>query len=1477
MVKSPKQEQRKTVWRGISVKADSRPSSTQSQDSSISWEKQPLSPLSQHEFSASSKSPPDTPTTFEDHQHEQHSTLSISPTNSTALSSSKLSSKSSNHRKEKLAELGSLTKSYNASSTSSSTTSSPKKNKEKRATTLGSLTKPYEQSERLARKEQERKERKEKEKLERQARKDQEKLDKELKEQQKKELKDQEKLEKELKERQKKELKEQQKKESKESKEKAKEVKLLKEKERMDRKSKTKSSLFSRSSKSSTPPPMEIIHTINPNLPTDDIPKSPVERRSLLSFGRPSMTSLTLKPNNSSQIDTVAPDSTTCTTTTDVIEDIVSDDSGSEEFVDFVDSHTSIRSGHSSKISGSTPHETTNSSSYQHEIPSPTSASSTHVLPSSLQPRPQQRAPKLLDPAHQQNHASNGQQSSSTPNDTNHSMFYILNSLQDAGRTIGDDDLLDDFTANKMEETQQQTWTSSSHQKDDAQGQQFDQHIQALEIIANGTAASPPPTEPLPPLPTEQQSHHVSDKRRSTDSHHSGNQHHPSTSSISSSRMSRSSSASNSSYDTVAQSETRRTSSSDHDYSHQQHHSAFLSSSPYGITAISEEELMTGPLTVKTAMDESQRKRNDDHLPDSPIDKYISNDTGDILDHHSGSESSHQDDISDDDDQQDTDSVSFESTDIPDPYLFPSDESDNQQQSNMGGDGDVIMSPQRTTPVDTVDHHPNDNSASPHMDNQPSTKSHDSVATISAKDKKMMDEALKVSTTENVAGRHVSVMQVNISNHGSSSSSSSSSSSGGAADTNHPPSLLTPMSAVIESTNLPPLALDNIEQQPSLPQQNANKTPLLMPRISSLPSSSATSLVESPSLTESPVLTESPAPILPAKSTSTSKLLGSATKVSTKAASTTTECGVVANFLKPREQEEADQPIRQGMNYLFSNKFTKALTIFKSKAESEPLHAHGLGSMLFLKSMMTYNENDVDAAMNSLTQAYTMASTQADLSEEKLSFDDTFSSLMASANDEDGRSSVKNFKSNGVLRAHVIKAESCLLMGILQLTQENMAGYLKCGLNLRKACSGYELVWKEYQQMGDQVSECMDHDTALAVQFGVGTLHILLSSLPEKIVNIFSGLSWKTNKTLGFELLKSVMIGKGTRSSFGSLILLSYYSLLSSAVPSIYAQESIQPTIECLVEAQKSHPKSCFFLYYAARISRVARNVGLSTQSFTMATTSTRRGAWAEVAMKHTVAYEVGLNHAMQLDWDTSAAYFEQLCCARDWSPAFCQYFVGACHEMLGQRQEAKDAFDEVPVLSHQQHHRKSLLDNFVQVKVERYQYQDYRDLDTCLPGLELLLLLNAFASMETTYLLRCLEMIEETCQWIDMDDDDDDDDEIATSPSLTNYGTLLLLKCAVLNALSRYNECLPILDWLMKRKHHLENEEWLLPFIYWEAGVTHWGLENQRKSREWWQLALSCTRYDFEFRMASRVHLALEKCDALGILEPTDLIGRKR
>ena len=128
------------------------------------------------------------------------------------------------------------------------------------------------------------------------------------------------------------------------------------------------------------------------------------------------------------------------------------------------------------------------------------------------------------------------------------------------------------------------------------------------------------------------------------------------------------------------------------------------------------------------------------------------------------------------------------------------------------------------------------------------------------------------------------------------------------------------------------------------------------------------------------------------------------------------------------------------------------------------------------------------------------------------------------------------FIPNGILRATVIKAECCLLMGMLQMTDESVLSYIKCGLNLKRSYDCYTFVWQEYKRMGQEYTRHMDRDTVSAIQFGIGTVHLLVSSLPPKILKIFARLGFKSDKQLGFALLKLCLEEKGIRAPLASLV-----------------------------------------------------------------------------------------------------------------------------------------------------------------------------------------------------------------------------------------------------------------------------------------------------------------------------------------------------
>jgi hypothetical protein len=90
-----------------------------------------------------------------------------------------------------------------------------------------------------------------------------------------------------------------------------------------------------------------------------------------------------------------------------------------------------------------------------------------------------------------------------------------------------------------------------------------------------------------------------------------------------------------------------------------------------------------------------------------------------------------------------------------------------------------------------------------------------------------------------------------------------------------------------------------------------------------------------------------------------------------------------------------------------------------------------------------------------------------------------------------------------------------------------------------------------------------------------------------------------------------------------SLMLLAYYTVLTSLCPQILSNEYTQPAIETLLDAQRTYPNSAFFLYFAGRTSRLARNLTLSTQSFTYAI-EISKNEWAEVEVLHACSYELG-------------------------------------------------------------------------------------------------------------------------------------------------------------------------------------------------------------------------------------------------------------
>ena len=294
------------------------------------------------------------------------------------------------------------------------------------------------------------------------------------------------------------------------------------------------------------------------------------------------------------------------------------------------------------------------------------------------------------------------------------------------------------------------------------------------------------------------------------------------------------------------------------------------------------------------------------------------------------------------------------------------------------------------------------------------------------------------------------------------------------------------------------------------------------------------------------------------------------------------------------------------------------------------------------------------------------------------------------------------------------------------------------------------------------------------------------------------------------------------------------------------------------MDAQRTYPNSAIFLYFAGRTSRLARNLTLSTQSF-MYAVEISKNEWAEVEVMHLCSYEIAFNYMMQHHWEEAAKLFETLYKDRYWSPAIFRYLQGACLDMMGDRTEAILAFAEVPELvSSNKASSAAMMEQYVLRKVKGFQETGYQDMDMNLCALEYLCIFNAFYFMDTALLEHSLGVADEALNRIldaeRMEYGIRTRELLPETPPPQYFdqrGTLLLIKASLLNAMGRHRDAIIHLNWIIDHKEKLTTDKWVVPFAFWEAGVTSWGLEYKTRARSFWTNALKYTKYDFEYRLA--------------------------
>lgn len=576
----------------------------------------------------------------------------------------------------------------------------------------------------------------------------------------------------------------------------------------------------------------------------------------------------------------------------------------------------------------------------------------------------------------------------------------------------------------------------------------------------------------------------------------------------------------------------------------------------------------------------------------------------------------------------------------------------------------------------------------------------------------------------------------------------------------------------------------------------------------------------------------------------------------------------------PAEQDSKDQEALHGVHLVFNNELDEALTLFESKSSSDALYSLTKSSLGFFKAILTFDEEDIKKSISDLDKTYELAQADIDLSRPQTSILGSVSKLWSSGFGFLSRSSSSDSISNNgksendsahgrpeeneqrmhnlEFRGHVIKAETLLLNALVQLFQESIINYMKAGLNLRKGYHEYQLVHAEMKKnKASKLSEHYDNNSVGGVYFGIGTTNVLLSILPSKILKIIAVLGIKGDRQLGFECLQRAIEGEGVRAPLAQLFVLMFHSLLVSFAPS-FSLDSLDKMKVLLNNALTQYPSSSFFHLVSGRYLRAQRLLSASFEAFQKAAVCPP--SWPELSSFS--YYEIGLNKLFSLDWRGAIVEFDKLIDNGYWSKALFIYLKAACHIELNELDQANELLIQVESASQRKFGGRTIsVEQFVLRKVKTYLKDPENGL-LILPGLEIIAIWNGFSCMPQEYLIKAKQMVEDAFLKANKD--------VTYELADQRLSLLHFLKATILREIpSERQAAKDSFKWIFDHPKSVGEDTYIVPFALYEAGVLAFEENSIDTCRKYLESARDhSTDFNFEYRLAMRIHLALLKLD---------------
>lgn len=434
-----------------------------------------------------------------------------------------------------------------------------------------------------------------------------------------------------------------------------------------------------------------------------------------------------------------------------------------------------------------------------------------------------------------------------------------------------------------------------------------------------------------------------------------------------------------------------------------------------------------------------------------------------------------------------------------------------------------------------------------------------------------------------------------------------------------------------------------------------------------------------------------------------------------------------------------------GIKMVLNNDWKKAEDLFAEHKDSSVLMCAGNSFVTFLQALMTFEEDKLEQAKTALNETINRCKNAASSKHRKHSNKETLSS-------EDR------------LLYEVIATDCLLYQAGLIVINQDMKSYIKGGWYLRSAWRSYKRLYNEIRalnpeqddqfftgkessidpmedslavpsssedwpfptssssssiaatpdefrdleldfarsrsmsSMTSELSRSSKDRLLAAVCFGYGSFQLFISLCPPKILGIIHFLGFEGDQELSLKCLDFTSRMDGMMAPLATLVLVYYHSVIRPffALDGSNLSAGISEANRILERADLDYPDSALFLYFRSRVHILEGRAdeGLVTCRRALAMSVNQRET------QHICLYEIGRLSMMKLQWSEAADCFFRLRKESRWARCFYAYLAAISYGCMGEIDNAKQLFIDVPKLVKLKNNQLEL---FVSKRATRY------------------------------------------------------------------------------------------------------------------------------------------------------------------------------